>query len=122
MTNNLPETAKTDWYFPDSFLPNISDGVSHESVCVLNVGDTAAEVELVCFFEDDEPLRGFQVICAPRRTNHIRLDKIKNNKGIQIPQNRPYAIGVHSSQPILCQYTRVDATEPAHTLMTTVGL
>ena len=39
---------------------------------------------------------GFSAECKSKRTNHIRLDKIKNDKGEMIPKEVPYAIFVES--------------------------
>lgn len=114
--------GKKEWYFPDAYLPDISDGVSHESVCVLNVGEEEAHIKLILYFETDAVMEGFEAVCGPMRTNHIRLDRIKSKFGADIPRSTPYAICVKSDVPVLCQYTRVDATLPAHALMTAMGL
>lgn len=113
---------KNDWFFPDAFLPNPADGISHEAVCVLNMSRTDANVELVLYFEDSEKIGGFRATCPPERTKHIRIDQICNADGRPVPADKPYAIWVHSDQPILCQYTRVDASIPARTMITAMGL
>lgn len=119
--NNAYTPGKCEWYFPDAFLPDISDGISHEAICVLNLGQSGAHIELTLYFEDSEPLSGFSVLCGAGRTEHIRLDRIRSGNGISIPQCRPYAVRLCSDQPVLCQYTRVDAERPGG-LMTTMGL
>lgn len=119
--SNCPN-AKTDWYFPDMYLPDISNGISHEAVCVLNVGEADAQVEFILYFEDQEPMTGFYALCPAKRTKHIRLDKLTTAAGEPIPQCRPYACHVASSVPVLCQYTRLDATEPRYALMTAMGI
>lgn len=112
----------TDWFFPDAYLPNPKDGVSHEAVCVLNIGTEDAAIDLTLYFEDKEFMAGFHSVCPANRTSHIRIDKIKNKEGKSVPSDVPYAIWVHSSKPILCQYTRVDASAPPRTMITTMGL
>lgn len=116
------EMAKCDWYFPDTFLPDTSDGISHESVCVLNVGKTDAHIKLVLYFEDRESMEEFEVVCQAGRTNHIRFDKLSGKEGEMIPRCIPYSVWLHSDVPVLCQYTRVDASLPQRTLMTTMGI
>ncbi len=114
--------AKCDWFFPDTFLPDISDGISHEALCVLNVEDQDAHLTLKLYFEDAEPMEGFEAVCPAQRTNHIRFDKFFSRDGKAIPQCKGYAVWLHSDVPVLCQYTRVDATKPDRALMTTMGL
>ena len=117
-----PQNAKCDWFFPDTFLPDLSDGVSHEALCVLNVGEEDANLAITLFFQDEAPMGGFSAVCPAQRTNHVRLDRIKSASGEPIPQCRPYAIWLHSDEPVLCQYTRVDMTKPGTALMTAMGL
>ena len=57
------EIGKCDWYIPDAFYPAVDQGesyVSHEAVCVLNTGDKDAHIQITLYFEDREPLEGFE--------------------------------------------------------------
>ena len=74
-------SAKCDWYFPDTYLNDTSDGVSHEAVCVLNIGEKDATISMKFFFEQREPMEGFTAVCKANRTNHIRFDRLKNGRG-----------------------------------------
>jgi hypothetical protein len=118
----FPSVAKVDWFFPDAYLPDTTNRISHEALCVLNVSEIDALLELTCYYEQREPLDGFQLLCPAKRTKHFRLDHLRNKEGISIEQCLPYALHVSSSVPVLCQYTRVDATNPHYALMTTMGL
>lgn len=115
--------GKTSWLIPDGFMSDTERGgfVSHEAVCVLNLSGESATVKLTVFFEDCEPLRGFTAICEHERTNHIRLDKIKNSEGISIPKNKPYAVLVESDKPVVVQASRLDVSQPEYSLMTTIA-
>ena len=114
--------ASTEWYFPDAYLPDTSNGISHESLCVLNLADSDAELKFTFYYEDREPLCGYFAECPSKRTRHIRLDRLENHEGIPVQRCVPYAIHISSSVSVLCQYTRVDATKPSYSLMTTMGL
>jgi len=114
--------AKTDWYFPDAYLPDTSTNISHEAVCVLNMASQDANVSITMYYLDQEPVTGFRVVCPSKRSKHIRTDTLKNKSGETVKERVPYAIHVSSDVPVMCQYTRVDATKPAYTLMTTMGL
>jgi hypothetical protein len=111
------------WIVPDGYLPAQSTGdlKSHESTCVLNLGRRPATVRLTAYFENREPLEGFQVTCPPRRTVHIRLESLKNQKGQSIPAGTPFALMVRSSSKVVVQHTRLDSTQPALALMTTMA-
>jgi len=111
------------WVIPDGFLPSQSTGElkSHESTCVLNLRARPAVVKLTAYFEDREPLGGFRVVCPPRRTVHIRLDILKNDRQESIPTSVPFALKVESDINVVVQHTRLDSTQAALALMTTMA-
>ncbi len=111
------------WVIPDAYLPAKSTGSlrSHESTCVLNLGPRPAVVKLAAYFEDREPLTGFRVVCPPGRTIHIRIDKLRNYKKQGIPAAVPFALKVESNVNIVVQHTRLDSTQSALALMTTMA-
>lgn len=115
--------GKKVWVIPDGFLPDKSNGefVSHEAICVLNTGEEETEIKLTIFFEDREPMDKFIAVCGARRTNHIRLDKIRDIEGNRIPVGVPYAIMVESSSDIVVQHSRMDTSQAELTLMTTIA-
>ena len=85
--------GKTEWAIGDGFMSASSNGGydSHEAVCVLNLTDKPAQIEITVYFEDAPPLKGFTAQCGAQRTHHIRLDKIKNTEGKEIPkENRTH--------------------------------
>ena len=111
------------WVVPDCYLPEKSTGemVSHESTCVLNLGSRIAKVELTAYFEDREPIAGLRATCPPRRANHIRINSLRSASGESVPPGKPFALVVESNVPIVVQHTRVDSTQPALTLMSTMA-
>ncbi len=115
--------GKNTWLIPDGFMSDTKKGefVSHEAVCVLNISGENANIKLTVFFEDSEPLKNFCAVCENERTNHIRLDKIKNSEGISIPKNKPYAVLVESDRPVVVQASRLDVSQPEYSLMTTIA-
>lgn len=115
--------GKNVWLIADGFMSNTKTdkNVSHEAVCVLNLSGEKANVKITVYFEDEEPLTGFYAVCENNRTNHIRLDKIVNDKGQKIPKEKPYALLIESDRPVVCQHTRLDVTAPDMALMTTIA-
>ena len=107
---------------PDGYTSSTKNGPyeSHESVCVLNLSDEKADIEMTVFFEDREPIGGLCAECLSKRGKHIRLDKLENKDGESIPKDVPYALLVQSNVPIVCQYSRMDVSQPEMTLMTTI--
>lgn len=112
----------THWVIPDGYIPEKSSGelTSHESICVLNTASDDAKLTITIFFEDREPLENIAALVPARRTSHIRTSSLAVN-GVSIPVGVPYAIEVVSNIPVIVQYSRLDATQPANALMSVVG-
>ena len=111
------------WLIGDGFYPPHSSGEfpSHESICVLNPGSREAKINITLYFEDREKMEGFTAACAAERTKHIRMDRIKNKDGKSVPVGVPYAMMVVADTEIIVQYSRMDTTQPAMALMTTMA-
>lgn len=112
------------WYVPDCYFPEITTPghyVSHEAICILNTGKKDANLDITLYFEDREPMRGFKGFCGAERTNHIRLDKLKDQENKGVPQGVPYAIMIKSDVPVIVQYSRLDTTQAEMSLMTTMA-
>lgn len=114
--------GKRTWLIPDAFYPSIStDLKSHEAVCVINTSGADAKIKLTLLFEDRELMDCFESFCEAGRTHHIRMDKLIGKNGESVPQDVPYAIIVESSVEVVAQYSRLDTTQPAYALMTTIA-
>lgn len=111
------------WLIPDGFLPARGEGrlVGHEAICIVNVEDRAANVELDFYFEDREPILGVPVHVGARRTLHVRTDQPEMLGGVELPRQVPYAVRVRSDVPIAVQYSRMDVSQPNLTLMTSMA-
>ena len=111
------------WLIADSFLPDRSTGdlKSHEAACVLNISRRAAKLKITVYFEDREPITGLEAECPAQRTAHVHLESLKNRKGEMIPIAKPMALMVESNVDVVVQHTRLDTTQPALALMTTMG-
>jgi hypothetical protein len=118
----MNNTGHKVWYFPDGYIPPVSTGelMSHESICVLNANAFDAKLLVTVFFEDRDPIEDIAIVVGARRTAHVRTSALKRG-GEAIPVGVPYAMQVQSDIPVVVQYSRMDATQPANTLMTTMG-
>lgn len=118
------EAGSCVWFIPDCFYPDTNSPghyVSHEAICVLNTGNEDANIKITLYFEDREPIEGYTAQCNARRTNHIRMDKIKDAHGNGIPCGVPYAAMVESDKPVIVQYSRLDTTQAEMSLMTAIA-
>lgn len=115
--------GKKTWLIPDCFLNSVSknESISHEAICVINTTDVDAEIKLTLFFENMDARTDFSAFCKAKRTHHIRMDKLKNDKGELIPRDTPYAALVESNVNIVVQYSRLDTSEVEMALMTTIA-
>ena len=119
--------GKKTWLVADCYWPEVAPEQqtqayqSHEAICVLNTGEQDAHVAITLYFEDRAPFCGFTAACPAQRTHHVRMDKIRAASGETVPPATPYAVMVKSDVPVLVQYSRLDATQPNLTLMTTLG-
>ncbi|MFD2706067.1 sensory rhodopsin transducer [Salibacterium lacus] len=114
--------GETHWIIPDGFIPPESSGTqtSHESICVLNLQEKTANVNVSAYFEDREPLKDIHVQVHRERTSHIRTVSLEKD-GQKIPEGVPYAIEVESDVPVVVQYSRLDSTQPELALMSTMA-
>lgn len=119
---NINAGSKT-WFIPDGYFPEKSSGVfnSHEAICVLNAGSNDALLSITLYFEDRDKMSGFEALCKAERTNHIRMDKLKDKSGNGVPQGVAYAMMVESDVPVVVQYSRMDTTQAEMALMTTMA-
>ena len=111
------------WYIPDGYLPENSQGsqVSHEAICVLNTTDSGASLSITFYFEDREPIKDVRVSVPAERTLHIRTDRPEQLGGVELPRGVPYAVRVESDTPIVVQHSRLDSSQEALALMTTMA-
>ena len=119
----INEAGAKIWSIPDGYYPTMSSGhfPSHEAICVLNPGKEDAVVTITLYFEDRDKMEGFKALCKSERTNHIRMDKLKDGNGNGVPQGVPYAAMVESDRNIIVQYSRMDTTQAEMALMTTMA-
>lgn len=119
----MAQLGKKTWLIPDMYWPEQTvDGsyyVSHEAICVLNTSEKDCEILITYYFEDSDPVQIAPILCKAKRTNHLRMDRINPKNGFA--KGTPYAAVINSSIPVVVQYTRVDCTQEANSIMTTIA-
>ncbi|MCR6111888.1 hypothetical protein HXA35_16190 [Bacillus sp. A301a_S52] len=119
----MESKGKKHWFIPDGYIPEHSSGEveSHEAICVLNCHSEPAHLSITIYFEDREPLDKVSETIPGRRTKHIRTNSLHNSENRRIPVGVPYALEITSDRPVIIQYSRLDSSQKALALMTTIG-
>ena len=112
------------WYIPDCFWPvkDQGDYLGHEAISILNTAEKPVTAHMTLYFEDREKMEGFVLEVPAERTIHFHTNELKNQAGQAIPRGVGYAAVVECSEPVVVQYTRVDVTQPALAIATTMAV
>jgi hypothetical protein len=112
------------WAIAEGYIPPASTGttrelVSHETVCILNANDEAAQVEITLYFADRPPAGPYRFTVEARRTRHLRFNDFSDPE--PVPKGTDFASVIASNVPIVVQHTRLDTRQPALALMSTMA-
>lgn len=115
--------GRCDWFFPDAELPPLGEGQlkGHESIIVLNPNDQEATITITCYFEYPKKPFHFDVIVKSESVRCLRTNNPTDMGNNQIPEEQQYAISLHSDQPIIAQYGRLDNRQTNLAFYTTPG-
>jgi hypothetical protein len=116
--------GKRRWAIAEGYIPSQSTGTgpameSHETVCILNTGERDAEVSITVFFADRDPAGPYRLTVPARRTRHLRFNDLSDPE--PVPRDTDYASLIESSEPIVCQHTRLDSRQSELALLSTVA-
>jgi hypothetical protein len=114
----------TRWVIAEGYIPAKSTGpepemLSHETACILNAGDRAANVTITIYFSDREPVGPYRLVVPARRTHHQRFNDLRDPE--EVPRGTDYASVIEADVPIVVQHTRLDSRQPALALLSTVA-
>lgn len=93
--------------------------LSHETACILNPNDSEANVEIMIYYTDRDPVGPYKLTVPARRTLHQRFNNLKDPEPIPIGTN--YASTITSDVPIVVQHTRLDSRQAENALITTIA-
>jgi hypothetical protein len=116
--------GRTTWAIAGGHIPLGSTGhepdfTSHDKLCLLNVGDQVANIELLIFYTDREPVGPYRLRVAPRRTRHVRFNDLIDPEAL--PLDTDYAVVIHSDVPIVVQFSRLDSSQPANAILSMIA-
>jgi len=120
----MNEIGRQTWAIAEGYIPGTSTGpepamLSHETACLLNTGDEAANVEITLYFKDREPVGPYAIEVGARRTLHVRFNDLKDPE--PVPRDTDYASVIRSDRPIIVQHSRLDSRQAENALMTTIA-
>jgi hypothetical protein len=110
------------WAIPEGYIPSKSTGpapdmISHECICILNVGDQPAHVTITVFYTDREPV-AYRLEVDARRSKHVRLNNLTDPE--EIPRDTEFSSVVESDVPVVCQHSRLDSRQAANALLSAI--
>jgi hypothetical protein len=112
------------WAIPEGYIPGESTGpdpefTSHETACILNTGESDANIEITIYFTDKDPAGPYKVKVPAKRTAHLRFNDLDDPA--EIPRDTDYASVIESDVPIVVQHTRLDSRQAENALLTTIA-
>jgi len=121
---DMEAIGRRRWAIAEGYIPSQSSFsdralISHETACILNVGDEEARVSITVFFADREPVGPYLITVKPRRTLHLRFNDLKDPA--PIPHDTDYASVFDSNVPIVVQHTRMDSRHAEVSLLSTIA-
>jgi hypothetical protein len=116
--------GRTIWAIAEGYIPGGSTGAgrsmeSHETICVLNAGETDARLELTLYFADREPVGPYRLQVPARRTRHFRFNDLADPA--PVPRDTDYASVLRSDVPVVVQHSRLDSRQAELALLSTIA-
>lgn len=116
--------GKTHWAIPEGYIPSESNGpdpemTSHETACILNTADKDANVEIMIFFTDQDPIGPYKITVPAKRVIHLRFNELEDPK--KIPRDTDYASTILSDVPVVVQHTRLDSRQKELAILSTMA-
>ena len=99
----------TTWAVPEGHISRASDDASEsskpEAACLLNTGDTDAQVRITAYCPDREPAGPYCVRVPPRRIVQLIFKDLREPE--RIPRGTDYVAVIESDVPIVVQQSRL---------------
>lgn len=116
--------GKKTWVIAEGYIPSYGTGpepefTSHETACILNTSGQTAEVEILLYFTDKDPVGPYHVTVEAQRTKHLRFNELKDPEPVPLDTN--YACVIESNVPIVVQHTRLDSRQAENAIITTIA-
>ena len=112
------------WAIPGGCMPLASTGrepdfTSRDELFVLNASKHEAHLELQIYYSDRDPVGPYRLCVAAERMRRVRFNDLIDPQAL--PLDTPYACVIHSDEPVVVQFTRVDTSQVANAIATTLA-
>jgi hypothetical protein len=111
--------AIAEGYIPSGGMSEDRALISHETACILNTCQQAANIKLTLFFTDRESVGPYLITVPARRTLHLRFNDLRDPA--PVPRDTAYASLLQSDVPVVVQHTRLDSRDPHIALLSTIA-
>ena len=123
-TDSYESVGKRRWVFVDGYLPAWGHGPkpqmkSHEAICILNTNSETAQVRLMLYLADQDPIGPYGVAVGAKRTFHLRLNDLTDPQ--PVPTDVDYACVLTSNVAVVVQHTRLDSRQSENGLFSTIA-
>jgi hypothetical protein len=123
-STHASEIGRKVWAIAEGYIPGESSGpepemTSHETACLLNTTEREADIRIMIYFKDRDPVGPYHVKVPARRTLHLRFNELEDPE--KIPRDTDYASVIESNVPIVVQHTRLDSRQNANALLSTIA-
>jgi hypothetical protein len=112
------------WAVAEGYIPSYSNGpepqmTSHETACILNANNAEANIAIMIYYTDRDPVGPYIIKVGGNRTKHVRLNDLTDPA--PVPKDTDYAFVIESDVPIVVQHTRLDSRQAENALMSTIA-
>jgi hypothetical protein len=102
------------WAIAAGWIPARSTGPepdsgSHDLLCLLNAGDTLANVRLHVIYAAHGRAGPYRLAVAPRRVRHVRVNDLIFPEAVRLEES--YGLLIDSDVPVVVQFSRRDTRQ-----------
>jgi hypothetical protein len=120
----VPTIGRKQWAIAEGYIPPYGHGpapqmISHEAVCILNAGDAPAQVEILIYYENRDPVGPYRFTVEARRSRHLRFNDFETPE--KIKHDTAFSSVISSDVPIVVQHTRLDSRQAENALLSTMA-
>lgn len=106
--------GKKCWAIPGGHIPLNSTGHepeynSHDKLCILNLGEEQAEIRLMLYYSDRDPVGPYPLSVKGQRVRHVRFNDLIDPQAM--PLDTDFACILESNVPVIVQFTRMDTSQ-----------
>lgn len=116
--------GKLDWAIAAGKIPSLTNGerpdqISHEKLSILNTSHEDALIEIIIFYEDEQPVGTYEIKVKGNRLRKIRFNDLIDPAAIKLERN--YGCYIKSSIPVVVQFSRMNTGNNANAELTSMA-